>query len=215
MHDNGKRKNTREISENIIENAKCLFREHGVDQVSMHQIAQSAGIGQASLYRRYANKGDLCFELIKENFSCFTVDIRAYLAESQEKPIRDRLENVIRCAIPFLEKQGPFIEEIKKSHVETGRKSFYQSPAYMFLHETIRGLLVKGIESGELAPLDPVLAAHMVLGVLAPELYLHLRDSGHSPEDIFREGPVRFIHSLPGPVSKEGSKGKEAEKADD
>jgi AcrR family transcriptional regulator len=33
----------------------------------MNQIASEAQVGSGTLYRRYRNKGELCFDLIKHN----------------------------------------------------------------------------------------------------------------------------------------------------
>src|SRR5690242_18987874 len=57
------RRDAAEHRQRILEVARRLFAEQGVEAVSMHQIALAAGIGQGTLYRRYANKSELCLDL--------------------------------------------------------------------------------------------------------------------------------------------------------
>ena len=54
----------KDIGEEIEEIAFSLFQEFGVENVSMHKIAKTAGVGQGTLYRRYANKSDLCLSIL-------------------------------------------------------------------------------------------------------------------------------------------------------
>jgi AcrR family transcriptional regulator len=51
----------------IIAAARRLFAERGVD-VSLHAIGKAAGVGQASLYRHFANRETLMLALYAENF---------------------------------------------------------------------------------------------------------------------------------------------------
>ncbi len=43
----------------ILEISFKLFAEHGIDAITMPQIAEASGIGRASLYRYYSTKTDL------------------------------------------------------------------------------------------------------------------------------------------------------------
>ena len=60
----GERRDPAENRRRVLEVARDLFAERGVDHVSMHEIARAAGIGQGTLYRRYAHKGLVCMALL-------------------------------------------------------------------------------------------------------------------------------------------------------
>src|SRR5207237_8859614 len=100
------RRDAMEHRRRILEVARHLFAEHGVDVVSMHQIAMAAGIGQGTLYRRYANKGELCMDLLRERHEQFVEEIATLFAATVTSPVLERLDGVLAHLIAFLEEQG-------------------------------------------------------------------------------------------------------------
>lgn len=64
---NQDRRETDLYRERILKAARQLFHEHGLDGVSMYMIARTAEIGQGSLYRRYADIGEIGSDLLRDN----------------------------------------------------------------------------------------------------------------------------------------------------
>ncbi|AUI64480.1 TetR/AcrR family transcriptional regulator [Amycolatopsis sp. BJA-103] len=48
----------------ILDAAASLFAEHGVDAVSMDQVAAAAGVGKGTLFRRFGDKAGLAVALL-------------------------------------------------------------------------------------------------------------------------------------------------------
>lgn len=82
---------TDEVGRDIIERARQLFNEHGVEAVNMHQIAKKAGIGQGTLYRRFPNKGALCMAVLDSQFERFKANMMRELNEKAAQPVVTRL----------------------------------------------------------------------------------------------------------------------------
>src|SRR5215471_19498441 len=76
------RRDAAEHRQRILEVARRLFAQQGVEAVSMHQIALATGIGQGTLYRRYANKGELCMDLLCEQYEHCGEEIAILVAQA-------------------------------------------------------------------------------------------------------------------------------------
>lgn len=50
----------------LLEAADRLYSEHGVDEISMDDVAAAAGVGKGTLYRRFADKSALVAALLDE-----------------------------------------------------------------------------------------------------------------------------------------------------
>lgn len=91
MSDRMQRKDANEISASILQTTESLFSKYGVENVSMHQIAKTANVGQGTMYRRYTNKGDLCLDLMQDHFHAFKDETIKYLQVSKAKSVKERL----------------------------------------------------------------------------------------------------------------------------
>lgn len=94
------------VSKSILHTATQLFSEHGIDCVSMHQIAKTAGVGQGTLYRRYSNKADLCIGMMQENFDRIRCDVSNYLTNASTLSVQSRLKGIIAIIVAFLDEKS-------------------------------------------------------------------------------------------------------------
>jgi AcrR family transcriptional regulator len=74
------RADARRNRERIIEAAKQVFSEQGID-AQMDDVAARAGVGVGTVYRHFANKDVLLGELVKAKFESFTERARKALDE--------------------------------------------------------------------------------------------------------------------------------------
>ncbi len=188
------RRDAAEHRQRILEVARRLFAEQGVDAVSMHQIAVAAEIGQGTLYRRYAHKGELCADLLRERHEHFVEEITALFTPAQTAPVLAQLEAVLVRAVAFLEEQGALLEPVASTHMrdalcETSARHLplQRLPFYLWLHTLFEGLLAQAVQRGELAALDVSYTADAILATLHPMCYRFQRqERGYSPERILQ-----------------------------
>lgn len=186
------RRDAAEHRRQILEVAHRLFAEQGVDAVSMHQIALAAGIGQGTLYRRYAHKGELCMDLLRGRNELLVQEISALSSVKASSSALERLDIILSHIIAFLEEQEallcPIAAENARSWLcdESGG-SHRVAPLYDWLHELISGLLTEAVERGELVSLDARYVADAMLTTLNPMTYRFQRqERGYSTERILQ-----------------------------
>jgi AcrR family transcriptional regulator len=188
------RRDAMEHRQRILEVAQRLFARHGVEAVSMHQIALAAGIGQGTLYRRYAHKGELCMDLLCEHHEQFVEKISALFAVKATAPALERLDSVLTYIVDFLEEQGAllgpiFMADMRDMPCDEADKRFSAQhvPFLLWLHELLSGLLSEAVEREELPPLDIPYTADAILATFHPMYYRFQRqERGFSPERILQ-----------------------------
>lgn len=185
------RRDAMEHRRRILQVAQSLFAKHGVHAVSMHQIAKTAGIGQGTLYRRYAHKGDLCMDLLREQHEQLFTDVTMLLTTKATASALERLDGVLALSIAFLEGQGALLGPVVLAEMrETFCDGFTDAehvPFYLWLHDLFAGLLIEAVERKELVPLDTSFTADVILNTLNPMFYHFQRyERGYSSERILQ-----------------------------
>lgn len=119
----------------VLDTAARLFAEHGVEAVSMTQIAQSAGVGKGTLYRNFANKLALCYALLdQEQRDLQEATLRRL---RQNKNVHDNLQW-------FLKQAGLFVlrnEDLLHAGVENEQAVALNVSAHLWWRQTIANLL--------------------------------------------------------------------------
>jgi AcrR family transcriptional regulator len=191
------RRDARENRQQILAVAKQLFTTQGIDITSMHEIGRTAGVGQATLYRHFADKGEICHALIKEDLMAFQERVSELIgvAGAVASPMA-RLDTLIVEKNRLTESHLPLFAAIDEAAAAAQRKTF-RGPFYTWLHEQITNLFAQAVAQGEVAPLDAAFAADAILAAVAPHLYRYQRqDLGYSSERIMAGMRHLFIDGL-------------------
>jgi AcrR family transcriptional regulator len=158
----------------ILAAAAELFRSGDPTAVTMEDVARAAGVGRATLYRRYPDVRSIAAALLDEHER----DLQERLMRGDPPlgpgaPPAARLAAFYRGMVELLERFGHLV-----LGAETG-SARYATGAYGFWHAHVRALATA---AG--APV-PGQLADILLAPLASELYLRQRrDLGLTPEQI-------------------------------
>jgi AcrR family transcriptional regulator len=146
------RRDARENREKLLEAAKELFAAQGIASTSMHEIAKTAGVGQGTLYRHFADKGEICHALIKEDIAAFRERLGAVITGTWalESPLA-RLDTLISEKIRLTESHLSLFAAME---TESGRTRRFRGPFHRWLQERIIELLAEAIERGDIVVLD-------------------------------------------------------------
>jgi AcrR family transcriptional regulator len=192
------RSDARENRQQLLAVAKQLFTEQGIDTTSMHEIGRTAGVGQATLYRHFTDKGDLCLALIKEDLADFRERVGAIItdAQAQASPLA-RLELLIVEKIGVTEGHLPLLAAIQDAASVSRRPQSFRGPFDTWVHEHVVALLDQAVAQGEVAALDIPFTADAILAAIAPRHYRYQRyELGYSSERIIAGMRHLFIDGL-------------------
>lgn len=186
------RRDAVENRERILAAARCLISELGIEAVSMHRVAQAAGVGQATLYRHYAHKGDLCRGLMQESGERAIEEFESFWRASVGRPALERLDGVIKRVVLLFEEKLPYLAAIDDACAGQLRTSKFKHPFYLQIHGIIAGLLNDAQTQGEIPPSNANFMTDAVMAALGPDMYQFQREErGLSQEQII-EGVRRL-----------------------
>jgi AcrR family transcriptional regulator len=157
----------------ILQAAARLFSEEAGRELTMEQIAHAAGVGKATLYRRYPDVPSIAMALLDEHER----DLQEQLLRG-EPPLgpgatpAERLAAFYGAMVGLLERHGHLALA-----AETGRRR-YRTGAYGAWAMHVRGLLSEARLDDHPALVDALLAP------LAPDVYLHQRGTGLAAKTI-------------------------------
>src|ERR1019366_8483397 len=133
----------------IIEATLDLFAEQGVEGACVEAVAARAGVGKATIYRRWPNKEELLLAALGS--------LKSPFPEPGGVSVRDDLVAMVKvmCA----DKADP--RKARRYALLLGEGEKY--PRLMPRHEAMRAVIRRGIESGELRPDTDVEVALLAL----------------------------------------------------
>jgi AcrR family transcriptional regulator len=186
LSDRRERKDSVEHRRLILQTAKALFNEHGVHPVSMHQIAKSAGIGQATLYRRYAHKGDLCLDILQDYANQLMNQINSFLEEKKQVSAEQRLTGIMDQFIETIEEKSDLIIAMEvKMNCDDDRGNFFHSPIYRFFRDKMSGLIMDIASVNPQFPIHADITAHAIICSMSPIGYFHIKqEKGYTKEQM-------------------------------
>ena len=169
----------------IIDAALSLFAESGPEGLCIERVAAKAGVGKATIYRRWPGKEDLLLDAIAA--------LKVPLPEPAGRSAREDLVTLLgamcqetadpRRARQFalLLGEGAKYPRLMARYVETVLEP---------RRDVIREVLRQGIASGELRPdLDVDAALFMLIGAVVAR-------RGHEQHAVPREYPERIVDEL-------------------
>ncbi len=164
--------------ERILCAARRLFDERGAGCVSMDEVAEAAGVGKGTLFRRFGSRASLAAAVLSERERDFQEGIiRGKPPLGPGAPARARLVAFGEAMLDTLEAHSELLLA-----AETGPARFAH-PAYG-VHRLHVTLLLR-----EAAPeCDAELLADTLLAALGAELFVYLRQVRDMPLQRLKEG---------------------------
>ncbi len=169
----------------IIDAALCVFAEHGVEGLCIEKVAAKAGVGKATIYRRWPGKEDLLLDALAA--------LKTPLPEPRGESVRDDLVALMEAmAADYADprRAREFALLLGEGAKFPRLMAKYTGTVVEPRREVIRSVLRRGIETGVLRPdIDVEVALFMLTGAV-------LARGKHQPEGISAGYGERVVDEL-------------------
>jgi AcrR family transcriptional regulator len=176
--------------------AEALFVRDGVAAVTMADIAKAAGVGKGTLYRRFANKADLCLALMDSQMKAFQDTMLARMRQMMVEEVAyvEQLKHFLTALVHFTDTHAPLLAVVQREQLSADdtleRPHFWQ-----FM--TVNALLRSAAAAGELRPdLDLTYLSEALLAPLNTSLFLFQRSVRGFSLDRIAEGLNQLVDGL-------------------
>ncbi|NTJ65928.1 TetR/AcrR family transcriptional regulator [Agrobacterium rhizogenes] len=147
-----------EASDLALAAARRLVHEHGYDSVTMSMIADAAGIGRQSVYRRWSTKADLVMDALISHVVKISV--------AAEGDVVSILSSYLSRLFEGLEVDGSAIKSlIAAAQKDPEFERHFNARFVLPRNEALIAILRKGVDAGELSPdANPKVGAELIHG---------------------------------------------------
>ncbi len=169
----------------IIDAALCVFAEHGVEGLCIEKVAAKAGVGKATIYRRWPGKEDLLLDALAA--------LKAPLPEPRGESVRGDLVDLMETmAADYADprRAREFALLLGEGAKFPRLMARYTEAVVEPRREVIRSVLRRGVESGDLRPdIDVEVALFMLTGAI-------IGRGKHQPEGVSAGYARRVVDEL-------------------
>jgi TetR/AcrR family transcriptional regulator len=203
----------------VLDAARALFSEQGVDAVSIQAIATQAGVSKATVFHHFANKEALYIEVIRSGIRYSSEDVSTLIASDApfeerflsliQSQLRDMLDDPRGTRLVLREVTNGNVERAKMIATEIFSQRISQRIAF-FENARDRGELREGIE-----PIlcDMLLGACCMFHFNCREVSTHIsmlvgKQAPNTPEEFAAAVCSALTHGLASPATRKIGAGK-------
>ncbi|HXZ25578.1 MAG TPA: TetR/AcrR family transcriptional regulator [Nitrospiria bacterium] len=169
---NGNRASARERQASIILTAASLFAAKGFSGTTTKEIAKTAGVSEALLFKYFPTKRALYAAILAEKAQYS--ELLGAVEEAAKKQDDERLFTLLASYRIRKGADPTLLRLLLYSALEGHEMSdmFFQQQ-YRVFYDLLAGYLHQRIEAGAFRPVDPLLAARAFFGVIVHHRLLH------------------------------------------
>lgn len=169
----------------ILDAARRLLKKRPIGEICMDELAEAAGVGKGTLYRRFADRSSLCRALLDEEASKLQQRVLAGFDLPMRAKFVDRLERLLDAMFDFHADNAALLSEANA--FERGQPSRFDHPAHVWVRDTIALYLSKAAAQGEMKAVPPETTADFILAALDPDLLRWHLDHGRTMETLRKD----------------------------
>jgi len=145
----------------IARAALTLFVEQGVAETTVRNIAGSAGVAEGTLYRHFAGKDELAWELFAENYTVLAGQL--HRLQAGEDTLAAKLAVMVRHFCTFFDRDPVLFSYLLLAQHGHLKRVTPEMPNPV---EVVHQVIGRAMAAGEHPPGDAATAAAMVMGIV-------------------------------------------------
>jgi len=152
----------------ILNAALEVFGERGLAAARLEDIARHAGLSKGTIYLYFPNKEELFREMVRQ--------VIVTQIEASEREVGTTTGSATDALTQFMHRYWAFIRSeqfaplFRRIHAEIRNfpdlATFYSDEVISRGHRLVASLIQRGIDAGEFRPVDPSVAARMLMAPL-------------------------------------------------
>jgi AcrR family transcriptional regulator len=146
----------------ILAAAASLILLRGFDSMTVDEVATTAGVGKATVYRRWARKEDLAVAAMEQLY-------RDEMPTPDTGSIREDLRQMYASALTFINSPAGtnYVRTTIKESMRDERIATLYREASERAEKSATGVFERAIERGEIRPDVPMAAVQLIAGMIA------------------------------------------------
>ncbi len=182
-----------ERPQELAEAAFAMFAERGFAATRLEDVAKSAGVSKATIYRYFDNKEQLFEAVVRQKVSPQFAQMSAFV-EAFEGTTTDLLKTFFSLLRGALD--GPFPSMVKliisESENFPALSRLWSELAVKRMFKLVAQILKRGVDRGEFRELDPQVITPLIM---APVLLLGVWKRAMAPYTDLRLDPVATLEA--------------------
>ena len=180
-------------SHEIFHQVVPIVLKKGFHETSMQEIATAAGLGKSTLYDYFRTKDEILVYFFEDQLNDLTEEAQKIAMQNCGADVR--LRRIMEAYVESLQaNKNLFMKmtlESQRLRVESQKQIQKSRHAYQ---DMIRALIEEGIRERVFRPVNPLLAARLLLGCIGPVIY-GSRLTG-TPQEMLRETLDIFFRGI-------------------
>jgi AcrR family transcriptional regulator len=169
----------------ILDAARRLLKKRSIAEICMDELAEAAGVGKGTLYRRFADRASLCRALLDDEASKLQERVLRGFDLPINTPFTARLEMLLDAMFEFSADNAALLSEANA--FERGQPSRFDHPAHVWIRDTVALYLTKAAAKGEMNAVPPETTADFILASLDPDLLRWHLEHGRAKETLKKD----------------------------
>ena len=153
----------------IVEQALIQFAARGVEAATLKDIATSVGISEPAVYRHFASKADLVWQIFTDGYCGLAEEIEA--AAAAEPTLRGKIDSIIRAYCHLHDTNLPLFRFLfLTQHGQLSRMTDDMPSPVDVVLRVIEG----GMAAGEIGQGDATLTTALLFGLVTQPAVFHI-----------------------------------------